>query len=149
MYTNQLYQRMRQKYNWGKLKNDYLVSNTQDVSTFIKQRLGKDTANDSNIANQTKGWKKEKEDLWNQSRNYIKNRIKNDYEIARQELIQQKWKTIDIIIQRRDKARSISELNKVLEVLKRELGEPLKIDQNNIKSGVTVEELVAKLDPPE
>ena len=140
---------MRQKYNWLKLKNDYLMSDIQDVSVFIKQRLGKDTAKDNNIAKQTKGWKSEKEDLWKRSQDYISDRIKNDYEVAREELIYQKWKTIDLIIKNREKVRSVTDLGKVLDIIKRELGEPLKIDQSHVEQAVSAEELVARLEPPE
>lgn len=50
------------KYNWVEIKQEFFNSGLLDVRSFIQQKLSKDTANDGNIANQTKGWAEDKKE---------------------------------------------------------------------------------------
>jgi hypothetical protein len=50
------------KYDWIQLKNEFFLSEFNDVAGFIRQRLGKETAEDGNTAFQTKGWTEEKKE---------------------------------------------------------------------------------------
>jgi hypothetical protein len=55
------------KYDWDALKQEFFNSDFLEVAPFIRQRLSKETANDSNMANQTKGWAEDKKE-WKRKR---------------------------------------------------------------------------------
>ena len=48
--------KIRSKYNWEALKDEFFASEHIDVASFIRERLGKDTGSNTHIANKTKGW---------------------------------------------------------------------------------------------
>jgi hypothetical protein len=51
------------KRDWEMIRQEFFNSEFLDVAPFIRQKFGKETNNDGNMANQTKGWAEEKR-LW-------------------------------------------------------------------------------------
>jgi len=58
----------KSKYNWEELKQEFFNSEFLEVAPFVRERLGKETANDTNVATQTKGWANAKKE-WTKNRN--------------------------------------------------------------------------------
>jgi len=56
-----------QKYDWDALKRNFFNSDHLEVASFIRQTLGKETAEDGNMARQTKGWTEDKKE-WKRKR---------------------------------------------------------------------------------
>jgi len=52
----------KQKYDWQKIKLEFMLSEFDDVQPFLKQRYNKDTAKNKQIADSTKWWWKEKQE---------------------------------------------------------------------------------------
>jgi hypothetical protein len=44
----------KQKYDWQKIKLEFMLSEFDDVQPFLKQRYNKDTAKNKQIADSTK-----------------------------------------------------------------------------------------------
>lgn len=53
----------KKKYDWIALKQEFLVSEYDDVAPFIRQRIGQDTANNKWVAEKTKWWWEEKKQI--------------------------------------------------------------------------------------
>ena len=72
------------KYDWVALKQEFFNSDFLEVAPFIRERLGKETDNDTNVANQTKGWaeakkewkRKQIEEVENKTRGELVNKMK-------------------------------------------------------------------------
>lgn len=52
----------KQKYDWNKIKMEFMLSEFDEVQPFMKQRYNKDTAKNKQIADATKWWWKEKQE---------------------------------------------------------------------------------------
>ena len=51
----------KQKYDWNKIKMEFMLSEFDEVQPFLKQNYNKDTAKNKQIADATKWWWKEKQ----------------------------------------------------------------------------------------
>jgi hypothetical protein len=56
-----------QKYDWIQLKQDFFNSEFFEVEPFLKQKFGRGTGDDGNIAKHAKGWTNDKKE-WQQKR---------------------------------------------------------------------------------
>jgi len=52
----------KQKYDWNKIKMEFMLSKFDEVQPFLQQEYGKDTAKSNQIAKMTKWWWKEKQE---------------------------------------------------------------------------------------
>lgn len=52
----------KQKYDWNKIKMEFMLSEYDEVQPFLQQEYGKDTAKSNQIAKMTKWWWKEKQE---------------------------------------------------------------------------------------
>ena len=52
----------KQKYDWNKIKMEFMLSEFDEVQPFMKQRYNKDTAKNKQVADATKWWWKEKQE---------------------------------------------------------------------------------------
>lgn len=52
----------KQKYDWNKIKMEFMLSEFDEVQPFLQQEYGKDTAKSNQIAKMTKWWWKEKQE---------------------------------------------------------------------------------------
>ena len=88
----------KQKYDWQKIKLEFMLSEFDDVQPFLKQRYNKDTAKNKQIADSTKWWWKEKQEYkqkiyekalekkWNETAKEISD-IAKRYEMLDEEFI--------------------------------------------------------------
>lgn len=86
----------KSKYDWYKIKLEFFKSDFIEIAPFIQQKYSKDTAKNSNIANNTKWWADEKKDFLNNIQNKVIEMYKPDYKewervLQKVEIAQIKW----------------------------------------------------------
>lgn len=154
------------KYNWGKLKLDFFESDFTDVKTFLIEKCSftKRQLNSNNTAVKTKGWAKEKKNIFNDSfkraRKNMVQSVKPYIEKYLMTLMEAKTCTInslmerlyqDIAIDSPDRlSMKISDIKIILEMIKNELGEPIKVQKNqneNLDINVLMDQ-IQKSDEP-
>jgi len=57
----------KSKYNWESLRQEFFNSDFLEITSFIRQRLGKETVSDNHIARKVAGWTDEKK-AWTRKR---------------------------------------------------------------------------------
>lgn len=129
----------QKKHNWASLKQEYMQSDHRDVLDFIRSKLSdEEVQNDKHIRNgnirrQTKGWKAEKEKMWEDSAIAAKEKMVEKATDEASELMKTKEVLIQLLKSKIVKERSelsMKDLKLMLDIIKTELGEPTKISQN-------------------
>ena len=136
---------VRQRYDWNKLKKDFLSSKFQSVQEWRKakdkQWKGKI---DWNFNKQTKGWAEEKAKLkanaLEEAKQEIKEEMKEFYKPSTQELAEMHKRVIQLISDKIEKMLeewgSMLDLAKIREILKVEKWEPTKYIQQDMKASI-------------
>ena len=125
---------MKSKYDWQALKLEFFQSDIDEVYNFLAGKFGENTVK-WNLKNKVKWWSKEKQEY--------KNRIlekalekqaeeqAKELEIPIETLKKAKKKAIIKIINYLNKQLNPSEMEKVIRMIKTELGEPTTISKND------------------
>jgi hypothetical protein len=136
--------------NWQQIKQDYLISEDETVQDFLKTSLGlSDKQTNSGFYKaKTKGWSEEKKDFRKDIYENAKNKIIEDTDIQDdiKKLLQLKELAITLVSKRFidfQSALSMQEIKVALDIIKRELGEPLK--DNIITADVNIGQPVYNL----
>lgn len=155
--------KMKQKYNWDKLKVEYLKSDILEITEFFRHKIGKDEVlNSGNLKRQTSGWRDEKEALIKSSFENAKMQFTKRHKDHFDKMLRAKNLLIDLVILRANQSvktevidgvkiqktdMSVSELYRAYMLLKTELGEPTAPPKREGKedSNVTVDQLIAAL----
>lgn len=131
----------KQKYDYASLKAEFMQSEIEDVTNFIKQRLWKDTAKNSQLATKTKWWTDEKKQYKQRlaqraiEKTLEKQATQLSAKIPIERLIRMKTDFFDLIdqaidwMQQKDNV-DIEKVIKWLNAIKTELWEPTTVAKN-------------------
>lgn len=131
----------KQKYDYASLKAEFMQSEIEDVTNFIKQRLWKDTAKNSQLATKTKWWTDEKKQYKQRlaqraiEKSIEKQATQLSAKIPIERLIRMKTDFFDLIdqaidwMQQKDNV-DIEKVIKWLNAIKTELWEPTTVAKN-------------------
>ena len=131
----------RAKYDWQALEAEFLNSDYQDVAPFIKEKLGKDTANHTWIATKTKWWAEKKQWMKNvalewATQNTIK-KMTRELEIPMEQLTIAKTNAVIKVINKmkamgdiKDIDLNLSDLERIIKIIRTEMGLPTTYSKN-------------------
>lgn len=116
-------ERKRTRYDWKKLKAEFLSSQFQSVQERIRERKSKKTVNrNGNVAEHTKGRAEEKQKLKSQALEQAKSELKELYKPSIEELSKMHQTVIQLISAKLEKmlmeGGSMQDLAKIWEILK-------------------------------
>lgn len=128
------------RYDWNKLKKEFLSSKFQTVQEWRKARKGQEKGKlDWNFNKQTKGRAEEKAKLkakaLNEAKEEIKKEMKELYKPSLEELAEMHQIVMQLIYAKLEKMLeewgSMQDLAKIWEILKIEKGEPTKYEKSD------------------
>lgn len=153
----------KSKHNWDKLKLEFFQSDFSEVKPFLIQKgvLRKGQKYGSNTAVKTKGWGKEKRTLFENAFKVVKKDMTNEIKPYIKEylisFIEAKILCINGLIERMGHdmnfnnpnrlSMKVTDLRSILEIIKTELGEPIKIaDKGQVKPDIDLNKLIERIE---
>lgn len=138
------------KYDYAALKQEFMQSEIEDTREFIRQRLGKDTAKNKQLATKTKWWTKEKQRYKQKlaekaiAKSLEKQANQLSAKIPLDRLVRMKSDFFDLIDQAIDTMMSqknveIDKVIKWLNAIKTELWEPTTVAKNENENRERIE----------
>jgi len=142
----------KSKYDYAVLKQEFMQSDIDDTREFIKQRLGKDTAKNNQLARKTTWWTKEKQRYKQKlaekaiAKSLEKQANQLSAKIPLDRLVRMKSDFFDLIDQAIDTmmAQDNVEIDKVikwLNAIKTELWEPTSVSKNENENKEKIESI--------